>query len=169
MAHLVVDQLRFARSEWLRGLRGVSEDDAKQHFGRMNSIGWIVGHLAWQEQRYLLWRSRDIVLFPELQTEFAVGAPMSTPSLAEMRKVWTAVTKNSERFLDSLKTKDLLKDLPLNGKRTGQTLGDAIRRMTFHYWYHIGEIQAIRQMLGQERLPQYVGNLEGKAPYRRDK
>ena len=166
MAHPVVEQLRFTRSEWLRGLRGVTEADAAQHFGRMNSIGWIVGHLAWQEQRYLLWRPRDTVLFPELQTDFAFGAPMSTPSLAAMRKAWTAVTKHSEPFLDSVKTKDLLKDLPLNGKRSGQTLGDAIRRMTFHYWYHIGEIQASRQMLGQERLPQYVGNLEGKAPYK---
>jgi DinB superfamily len=169
LAHLVADQLRFARSEWLRGLRGVTEADAARHFGRMNCISWIVGHLTWQEQRYLLWRSRDIVMFPEFQTDFAFGAPMSTPSLAAMRKAWTAVTKNSEPFLDSLKTKDLMKDLPLNGKPSGQTLADAIRRMTFHYWYHIGEIQAIRQMLGQQRLPQYVGNLEAKAPYRPEK
>jgi hypothetical protein len=169
LAHPVVDQLRFTRSEWLRGLRGVSEADAARHCGRMNCISWIVGHLAWQEQRYLLWRARDVVMFPELQREFAVGAPMSTPSLAAMRKAWTAVTKSSESFLDTLKTKDLLKDLPLDGKKSGQTLGDAIRRMTFHYWFHIGEIQAIRQMLDQPRLPQYVGNLEGRAPYRPDK
>jgi hypothetical protein len=169
VAHLVVDQLRFTRSEWLRGLRGVTEADAAHHFGQMNCISWIVGHLTWQEQRYLLWRSRDIVMFPEVQKEFAVGAPMSTPSLAEMRKAWTVVTKSSEAFLDALKTKDLLRDLPLDGKKSGQTLGDAIRRMTFHYWYHIGEIQSIRQMLGQKRLPQYVGNLEGKAPYRPEK
>jgi hypothetical protein len=41
--------------------------------------------------------------------------------------------------------------------------------MTFHYWFHIGEILAIRQMLGQGRLPEYVGNLEAKAPYRPEK
>ena len=86
-----------------------------------------------------------------------------------MRKAWGKVTKSADPFLDSLTTRDLLCDLQLNGKPSGQTLGDAIRRMTFHYWYHIGEIQAIRQMLGQERLPQYVGNLEGKAPYRPEK
>jgi hypothetical protein len=169
MAHLVVDQLRFARSEWVRGLRGVREDDAAKHFGRMNCISWIVGHLAWQEQRYLLWRPRDIVLYPQIQVEFAFGAPMSTPSLASMRRAWNEITKSSEPFLDRLQSKDLVRDLPLNGKPSGQTLGDAIRRMTFHYWYHIGEIQAIRQMLGQTRLPQYVGNLEGKAPYRPDR
>ena len=38
--------------------------------------------------------------------------------------------------------------------------------MTFHYWFHIGEIMAIRQMIGAKRLPQYVGALEQNAPYR---
>lgn len=166
MAHPVVDQLRFTRSEWLRGLAGLSEEDANKHFGQMNSVGWIVGHLTWQEQRYLLWRARDILLFPEIQAEFAFRAPMSTPSLKKVRVAWAEVTKAADPFLDSLTSKDLVKDLPLNGKRSGQSLGSAIRRLTFHYWYHIGEIQAIRQMLGQKRLPQFVGNLEAKAPYK---
>ena len=117
----------------------------------------------------MLWRPQGILLFPELQQEFAVGAPMSTPSLAVVRKAWDKVTKASDPFLDSLTTKELLRDLPLDGKRTGQTRADAIRRTTFHYWFHIGEIQAIRQMLDHQRLPQYVGNLEGKAPYRPDR
>jgi hypothetical protein len=60
----------------------------------------------------------------------------------------------------------MLADLPLDGKATGQTLGSAMLRMTYHYWYHTGEIQAIRQMLGHADLPQYVGDLEGVAPYR---
>ncbi len=32
MAHPLVDQLRFTRSEWLLGLEGVSEEDAPQTF-----------------------------------------------------------------------------------------------------------------------------------------
>jgi len=153
----------------MRGLRGVSEDDAARHFGQMNSIGWIVGHLAWQEQRTLFLRLRGELLFPEINEEFAFGAPMSTPSLKAMRGAWNRVTKGADPFLDSLTTRDLLRDLPLNGTRSGQNLGSAIRRMTFHYWFHIGEIQAIRQMLGQKRLPQYVGNLEATAPYRAER
>ena len=31
---------------------------------------------------------------------------------------------------------------------------------------HSGEIQAIRQLLGQKGLPEYVGNIEVEAPYR---
>ena len=38
--------------------------------------------------------------------------------------------------------------------------------MIYHYWYHIGENMAIRQMLGQTKLPDFVGDLDGKAPYR---
>lgn len=166
MAHPVVEQLRFTRGEWLRGLGRVTEADAAQHCGQMNSIGWIVGHLTWQEQRYLLHRPQGIMLLPEIQERFAYGRPMSTPSLAEVLKAWRKVTTATDAFLDSLTTKDLLKDLPLNGRLAGQSLGSAIRRLTYHYWFHIGEIQAIRQILGHKRLPVYVGKIEEKAPYR---
>ncbi len=48
----------------------------------------------------------------------------------------------------------------------GQTIGSGLQRMTFHYWYHIGEIQAIRQMLEHANLPEFVGDMESLAPYR---
>jgi hypothetical protein len=169
MAHPVVEQLRFTRSEWLRGLRGLTEADAARHFGRMNCISWIVGHLTWQEQRTLFLRPRGVLLFPEINDAFAFGSPMSTPSLKAMRSAWNKVTRSADPFLDSVTARELVKDLPLNGRPSGQNLGSAVRRMTFHYWFHIGEIQAIRQMLGQKNLPQYVGNLEATAPYRPEK
>jgi len=170
MTHPVVEQLRFTRSEWLRGLAGVSEEDAAKHFGPMNSIGWIVGHLAWQEQRYLLLRPQRIMLRQDIQQAFTTGGPMSTPALKDTLAAWRQITRATDPFLDKLTTRALLRDLPLvGGKRSGQTQGDAIRRMTYHYWFHIGEIMAIRQVLGQKRLPEYVGPLERKAPYRPDR
>jgi DinB family protein len=165
-AHPLVEQLRFTRSEWLRGLRGVSDDDGARHFGQMNSIGWIVGHLAWQEQRYLLHRPQGIMLREDIQRDFASGGPMSTPSLAETLAAWRKITKATDPFLDQLTTRKLLVDVPLNGKRSGQTQGSAIRRLTYHYWFHIGEILAIRQQLGGKALPEYVGSIEARAPYR---
>ena len=54
MAHPLVDQLRFARSEFRRGLEGVTDEEARRRFLPMNCISWNVGHLAWQEQRYWL-------------------------------------------------------------------------------------------------------------------
>jgi hypothetical protein len=65
-----------------------------------------------------------------------------------------------------LTTDKLQADLLREGKSVGQTVGSALRRVTYHYWYHIGEIQAIRQMLGHKDLPEYVGDIEVEAPYR---
>ena len=164
MAHPVVDQLRFTRSEWLRGLRGVPEEDGVRRFEPMNSIGWIVGHLAWQEQRYFVARAQDRLDVPVLDELVAYRAPASTPPLAEMLAAWRAVTKGADPWLDTLTTERLLTDLPPPGGQ--RFVGDAIRRVTYHYWFHIGEIQAIRQLLGHGRLPEFVGDIEKRATYR---
>ena len=166
MAHPLIDQLRFTRTEWLRGLEGVSEADAARHFGPMNCIGWNVGHLAWHEQRYWLQLAQGQLPFPALNEVYAYGAAMSTPSLAEMLDIWRKVTQAADPFLDGLTTEGLQADLLRDGKSVGQSFGSALRRLTYHYWYHIGETQAMRQMLGQKDLPEYVGDIETEAPYR---
>jgi hypothetical protein len=166
MTHPLVDQFRFTRREWLRGLEGVTEEDGARHFGQMNCISWIVGHLAWHEQRTFLQRPQNIILFPKLNEVFAFGAPMSTPSFQEMLETWHTVTKAADPYLDSLTTEILLMDLLLNGEVVGQTRGSALRRITYHYWFHTGEISSIRQMIGGKDLPEYVGDIDGEAPYR---
>jgi hypothetical protein len=166
MAHPLIDQFRFTRSEWLRGLDGVSEDDATRHLGPMNCISWIVGHLAWHEHRYWLERAQGKVLFPQLNEMYAYGAPMSTPSLNEMLNLWRTTTQAADPYLDSLTTETLQGELLRDGQPVGQSVGSALRRVTYHYWFHTGEIQAIRQMLGQADLPEYVGDIETEAPYR---
>jgi hypothetical protein len=166
MTHPLIDQYHFTRKEWLRGLEGVSEDDAARHFGPMNSISWVVGHLTWHEQRYWLERAQASVLFPTLNDLYAYGAPMSTPSLKEMCNLWHTVTLATEPYLENLTTETMQSELLHHGQPIGQIIGSALRRITYHYWYHIGEIQAIRQMLGQSNLPEYVGNIESDAPYR---
>jgi hypothetical protein len=40
-----------------------------------------------------------------------------------------------------------------------------LQRVTYHYWYHIGEGQAVRQLLGHAKLPQFIGNIHVEAPY----
>lgn len=166
MPHPLVDQFRFTRREWQRGLAGLSEEDAARHFGPMNCISWNVGHLAWHEQRYWLELAQGKLPFPNLNTLYAYQAPMSTPSYQEMLDLWQTVTRDADLFLDSLTTEGLMRDLLREGKSVGQTIGSAMRRITYHYWYHSGEIQAIRQMLGHANLPEYVGDIEEEAPYR---
>lgn len=166
MTHPLIDQLRFTRREWRRGLDEVSDEDAARHFGPMNCISWTVGHLAWHEQRYWLQRAQGRVLFPQLNELFAYGAPMSTPALTELLDLWQQVTQAADPYLDSLTSTTLQTELRLDGQPIGQSVGSALRRVTYHYWYHIGEMQAIRQMLGDTDLPEYVGDIEGEAPYR---
>ena len=164
MSHPLVDQLRFTRGEWQRALRGIPEADGFKRLQPMNSIGWIVGHLAWQEQRYWLTRVRDVTPVPILNETVASGGPATTPSLGEMLAAWRTVTAAVDPYLDALTEDELAVDLVGPGPR--RLVGDSIHRVTYHYWFHIGEILAIRQILGHRRLPEYVGDIEKKAPYR---
>jgi hypothetical protein len=165
MAHPRVDQLRFARSEWLRALNRVTEADGAKRLEPMNSIGWIVGHLAWQEHRYWLYRAQGTVLRPDLNALVGFGAPASTPSLSEMLATWRTVTEAADPYLDRITAEELLREPITRGKPLGTTIGSLMLRTTYHYWFHIGEILSIRQMLGHKRLPTFVGDIDTEAPY----
>lgn len=130
----------------------------------MNSIGWIVGHLAWQEQRYWQARAQGLLPVPVLDELVAHRAPATTPPLGEMLAAWRTIAKANDPWLDALTADALGADLPPPGAR--RPVGDSIQRVTYHYWFHIGEIQAVRQLLGHARLPEYVGDIERLAPYR---
>jgi uncharacterized damage-inducible protein DinB len=164
--HPLVRQLRFTRAEFLRGVRGVPVDDARRRLGPMNCIAWNVGHLAWQEQRYLLTRATGITPFPDIAEQFAVGAPGSTPELKEVLSAWRSITREADPWLDTLTSARLLEHPVTNGRPIAVTYGNMLQRLIYHYWYHTGENQAIRQQLGHDRLPQFVGNIDDEAPYR---
>ena len=82
--HPLVEQLRFTRAEFRRGLRGVPAADALRRIEPMNSIGWIVAHMAWHEQRYWLTRGQGLTPRPELLEIAAYGGPATTPPLSRM-------------------------------------------------------------------------------------
>lgn len=166
MTHPLVDQLRFTRSEFLRGVKGVSEEDARIRLLPMNCISWNVGHLAWQEQRYFLHFAQGRTLFPDIEREFAYGAPACTPSLKEMLTKWKAIMHAADPWLDALTSTQLQENVISNGRPIAYKYGNLLQRVIYHYWYHTGENQAIRQQLGHRRLPVYVGNIDDKAPYR---
>ena len=166
MTHPLVLQLRFTRSEFQRGLKKVTDEEARRRFEPMNCISWIIGHMAWQEQLYWLTRAQGITPAP-LVNEQANGQPASTPPLAEMWEAWHTITRAADPWLDSLTSAQLKthvmrkdKDLPYR-----ESIGSQIRRVTYHYWYHTGESQAIRQLLGHRGLPSFVGDIHEKAPY----
>jgi hypothetical protein len=165
-AHPMVEQLRFTRSEFLRAIKNVSEADARQRILPMNCISWNVGHLAWQEQRYFLHFGQGQMLLPEIDKLFAYGAPASTPSLKEMLAAWRTIIQAADPWLDSLTGEMLAQHVISNGRPIARIYGNLLQRVIYHYWYHLGENMAIRQMLGHKRLPQFVGNIDTRAPYR---
>ena len=165
MTHPLVLQLRFTRSEFRRGLAGVTDDEARRRFLLMNCIAWNVGHLAWQEQRYWLWRGQGYLLLPEINEQFAYGAPASTPALTEMWAAWEAITQAADPWLDALTTETLYRPLIIPGAPKALRFGTVLMRTIYHYWYHNGENQAIRQLLGHTGLPEFVGDIDTQAPY----
>jgi hypothetical protein len=154
----IVNQLKFARSEFRKGFTGVSEEEGSQRLAPINTIGWIVGHLAWHEQFYWLTRAQGETLIPELIDLVGYRKPASSPSLSQMISNWEKITRVSEEYLDNLKKTDLIEHLEVKGKKLGFNIGTMISRMIYHYWYHNGEMQAIRQLMGHSDLSDFVGD-----------
>src|SRR5262245_15163878 len=126
MAHPLVEQLRFARSEFRRGLVGVSDEEARRRFLPMNSISWNIGHLAWQEQRYWLINPQGVAVRPEADRDFRYGAPASTPPLAEAWAAWEEITAAADPWLEAATTETLLSEAMRDGQPTGFNIGSRL-------------------------------------------
>jgi uncharacterized damage-inducible protein DinB len=161
----MVNQLRFARSEWQRALAGLSDEDAGRRLMPMNSISWMVGHLAWHEQLYWLKFAQGLEPVPELDNLVASGRPATTPPLQEMRDAWQTITNASDAYLNSLTTQQLQTHYEWKGRPMRESIGTMLQRVTYHYWFHTGEALAVRQIMGHENLPDFVGAIGREAPY----
>jgi DinB superfamily len=167
MPHPRADQLRFARAEFQRGLVGLSDADARRRLLPMNSISWMIGHMAWHERLVWLVRGQGLEVEPILDS-VATGQPATTPPLDEMLAAWGRVTALADPFIDAQATSTLEVPLPHDSRPDPPSAGSQIQRVTYHYWSHIGEASAVRQILGHTDIAQYVGDLETDAAYRRE-
>ena len=163
--HPLVTQLRFTRSEFLRALDGVTDEEARRRLHPMNCISWIIGHLANQEHAYWVQWGQGRSISPDVGKLVGYGGPASAPPLDEMWKTWRKVTAAADEFLDGLTTGQLKTFLEWQEKPVRESVGTLLLRNTYHYWYHLGEAHAIRQMLGHRNLPQFVGDMS-QASYR---
>lgn len=155
----LVTQLRFTRKEFTRCMQGVSNADAVKRLEPMNCMSWIVGHLASQEQYLWLQRAKGRTIVPDLYKQVGFQQPASTPPWDEMQSYWHEITTEADRFLDTL-TEDMLeKQLVLEDEVISEDIGTSLLRNIYHYWFHLGEAHAIRQMLGHTELPVYVGDM----------
>jgi hypothetical protein len=57
--------------------------------------------------------------------------------------------------------------LEWRGKPRFENIGTMLLRNIYHYWFHTGEVVAIRQLLGHKDLPEFVGDMS-KAIYNPD-
>ena len=80
-----------------------------------------------------------------------------------MLTTWQTITQAADPFLDQITTAQLEGSITLGQWKT--TVGSLMLRVIYHYWYHTGEIMAIRQLLGHTELPEFVGNIDEEAPY----
>lgn len=165
MPHPIVDLLLFTRSELVRSLEGVTAGEARHRVEPLNCLSWIVGHLANHEQRVFL-QGQGLPLAVEgLQELVGSGQPASTPPLDEMWAAWNAITAATTPSLQAM-TPERLLQVPVSGGPPGDSIGTNTQRVIAHYWFHIGEGQAIRQVLGHTGLPSFVGPIGQKAPFR---
>ena len=134
----------------------------------MNSLSWMIGHMAWHER--LVWARRGLGLTIEpILDGVANGAPASTPPLDEMWASWERITAIADPLLEGFSATDLTRPLAFDQRTDAPAAGTAILHVIYHYWNHIGEASAVRQLLGHVDPPEFVGDLNTLAPYRSER
>jgi len=146
----------------LRCFSGLNKAHAENRLKPSNTLSWIVGHLANQEQEFWIYYPQGRFLFPDLNDMVGTGNPPSTPEIVRMWELWKIITQKTDAYLEGLSDKDLLQYFSVNGKKINENIGTLLYRNIYHYWFHLGEAHALRQQLGERDLPEFVGDLSVK-------
>ena len=160
--YLASELARYALSEFERGIEGVTDDEAqvqltKADESKMNAIAWIVAHIAWHWLRV----GKQATQESEGDRSLSVWNtdPTPPPMKVALRRLNSA--KASVSWIDDAGSDVLSR----SGGR--ENVGTALMRVVLHTWFHIGEINAIRQMLGHDEIV-YVGEMKGRLEWRND-
>jgi len=157
MTHPLVTQLWFARKELVRCLEGVTPEDVCRRIEPLNCLSWILGHLASQEHYLWLELAQGLDIASDLHELVGFGSPASTPPWEEMWAQWHRITTEVDRYLATITPEKTIIPLVRFNQHAYEDIGTSLLRNIYHYWFHIGEAHAIRQMLGHTDLPQFVG------------
>jgi hypothetical protein len=164
---------RFALSEFERGLENLTDVEARQRLTKadgteMNAISWIVGHIGahWIQAARV---PTGQELPKDWQAFASATADPTPPSLDKALEVLHAA-QASISWIEVADDELMLKD---HGKPAGETstrdrpetVGTRLIRAVLHTWFHIGEINAIRQMQGYPEI-RYVGSLNDYLEWR---
>ena len=156
---------RFALSEFERGLEGVTDEEARKRMAKadgteMNAISWTLGHIAghWLSvAAYAKQEERPSGLEP-----FTTGpnADPSPPPLSDVLKL----LDDAKASIDWIASADDVLMSTARGEGF-ESVGTALMRAVLHTWFHTGEINAVRQMLGHAEIS-FVGKLIGNLEWR---
>ncbi len=108
---------------------------------------------------WVLMAQRRVVV-PNLYLEVGTGQPGSAPDWEAMLNAWRTVTAAADEYLDTLTPELLTTRLVYEGEPQREDVGTLLLRNIYHYWFHLGEAYALRELLGHTGLPGFVGRMD---------
>ena len=154
MAHHLVRYVWHVRRELERVLDGISASDLNREVNGINSIAWMIGHLAMQEQSYwLLFRDEELI---DKNLKVYGSKVEDGKDASELIELWKTITERSNAWLETATASDLENTF----EKARENTGSLLTRVIGHYYFHIGQIATIRKMLGYD-VPGFVGSQEG--------
>lgn len=158
---------RFALSEFERGLDGLTDEDARTRMTKadgteMNAISWNVGHIARHWFRVAAYARQEQ---PPAGLEPYTSGPAADPTPPPLSNVLTLL-EDAKTSIDWIReANDALLSATRGSDRHGENVGTALMRAVLHTWFHAGEINAVRQMLGHPPIG-FVGGMIGNLEWR---
>lgn len=122
----------------------------------MNAISWIIGHIARHWLVVAAWVNGEQLptnLFPFV----SVGSDPTPISLSEALNLLKEAKVANDWII---RADDELLAHTQGAIDHDENVGTALMRAVLHTWFHTGEINAIRQMLGHSAI-NFVGKLVG--------
>jgi len=165
MIRPLVNQLKFTRTQWRLAFANLPAADATKRLPPANSLGWMIGHLAFNE--HIVWgvMGQGFAVAEDV-SRFMGGKPASTPEFEAVWAIWERVIVESDQFLDSLTQADMQRRLTWEGVPERDDIGTMLHNNIYHYWYHLGESQLLRSLLGHTGLTDFVSPIVGEFVYR---
>lgn len=151
----IADLITFATDEFARGLEGLTPDEAGRRMPKadgtsMNAIAWNVQHIAAH------WHNAALTLAGR---PFESRYPSSDGTPPPYLEALTLLQQFAAEF----------RSVPIDPERMTQPVREGrpelvsqfVARAIFHTWFHAGEVNAVRQLLGHPEIP-FVGDLKGR-------
>jgi hypothetical protein len=125
-----------------------------------NPLAWQLGHLACTEEDvaglFAAGPAPEPLVPASLRAVCGTGGPSPTPNTAylPLADLWTLLDRTHERLLAVLDaaSPDELERPPRVQNPYFHTLGQGVYEAALHENYHVGEIAALRKVLGKPRI-----------------